>query len=125
MSPHRRVAVTSPQTRLAHARRRHRTAWRPPTLDPAEVHEAVRVFHAQRSRAAVALGALSVLLLGLPVVLSLAPWLDHARVLGVPVSWVALVAVPFPAMVAIAHWHLRRAERVEDDSEPGTPGPGG
>ncbi|MBM7773547.1 hypothetical protein JOD54_003751 [Actinokineospora baliensis] len=114
MSPHRRVAVTSPQTRLAHARRRHRTAWRPPTMDPAEVRQALRVYQAQRTRAAAALGTLFALLFGLPVLLDLTPEWDDVRVFGVPLSWIAIVAIPFPAMVALSHWHLRRAERAED-----------
>ncbi len=111
MTPHRRIAVTSPQTRLA--KRRHHAPWRPPTLDPAEVRQAMAVYRAQRTRAALALAALFTLLLVLPLVLHLAPALDDLRFLGVPVSWLALVAVPFPAMVAIARWHLRRAEEAE------------
>ncbi|GAA2992568.1 hypothetical protein [Actinokineospora diospyrosa] len=114
MSPHRRVAVTSPQTRLAHARRRHRTAWRPPTMDPAEVRQALRVYRAQRARAVAALGTLFGLLLGLPVLLWLTPGWDEVRVLGIPLSWIAIVAIPFPAMVVLSHWQLRRAERAED-----------
>lgn len=116
MSPHRRQVVTSPQTRLAHARRRHRTSWRPPALDPADARRALAVYKAQRVRAASAVASLIVLMVGLPLVLRLNPGLDEVRLLGIPVSWLALL-LPYPAMVALSWWQLRRAERVED-SEP-------
>ncbi|MDQ3577418.1 MAG: hypothetical protein M3443_07410 [Actinomycetota bacterium] len=117
VSPHRRVTVTSPQTRLAHSRRKHRAAWRPPTLDPAEVRGAMIVYRAQRRRVVVALVPLFLLLLGLPVLLNAFPALDEVKALGIPVSWLAMVAVPFPAMVLIAWWHLRHAEKIEDAAE--------
>ncbi|EWC62910.1 hypothetical protein UO65_1772 [Actinokineospora spheciospongiae] len=114
MTQQRRVAVTSPQTRLAHARRRAHTAWRPSALDPADAERALRVFAAQRRRAAVAVAALGALVFGLPVLLGALPVLAEVRLLGIPVAWPALVLVPFPAMVWLARWHLRHAERVED-----------
>lgn len=111
----RRVAVTSPQTRLAHARRRYRGPWRPTTLDPTEVPRAIALYRAGRSRALAALAALGALVFGLPFVLWLWPALDEVRVAGVPVSWAAIVLVPFPVMVAVAFWQLFRAERAERD----------
>jgi hypothetical protein len=48
------------------------------------------------------------------VVFAVLPVLDDLRLFEVPVSWLALVVLPFPAMVLLARWHLRRAERVED-----------
>lgn len=116
MSPHRRQVVTSPQTRLAHARRRHRTSWRPPALDPADARRALAVYKAQRVRAASAVAALIALMVGLPLLLRATPGLDDVRLLGIPVSWLALL-LPYPAMAALSWWQLRRAERVED-SEP-------
>ncbi|GAA1231313.1 hypothetical protein GCM10009676_12840 [Prauserella halophila] len=111
----RRVAVTSPQTRLAHARRRYRGPWRPATLDPAEMPRAIALHRAGRKRAVSALAALGVLIVGLPLSLSLSLWpgLDEVRVAGVPLSWAAIVVVPFPAMVAVAFWQLHRAEQAE------------
>ncbi|MGX7829857.1 hypothetical protein ACTG9Q_32750 [Actinokineospora sp. 24-640] len=123
MSPQRRQVVTSPQTRLAHARRRHRTAWRPPALDPAEVRRAVEVYRAQRVLAVGAIAALLLLMIGLPLVLRAHPELDEVRVLDIPVSWLALVLVPYPAMVALSWWQLRRAERAEDTAAPPGPAP--
>ncbi|GAB3482517.1 hypothetical protein [Amycolatopsis cihanbeyliensis] len=115
MSTNRRVAVTSPQTRLAHARRRHRARWRPATLDPAEAQRAVRLYRAQRRRSTLAVALLFALIFGLPVLLAAFPALDGLRLLGVPASWIAVAVVPFPAMVSLAWWQLRRAERAEDD----------
>jgi hypothetical protein len=110
------VAVTSPQTRLAHARRRSRGRWRVPVLDPADVERAVGLFHLQRRRAVVAVGLLFALVLLLPVVFALWPSLDRIHVVGVPLSWLMVVAIPFPAMVILAVWQLRRAEGPEDES---------
>ncbi|WP_216205073.1 hypothetical protein [Amycolatopsis aidingensis] len=119
MTTNRRVAVTSPQTRLAHARRRHRGRWRPATLDPADAERAVRLYRAQRTRSALALALLFALVFGLPVLLAAFPALDELRLLGIPVSWIAVAVLPFPAMVTLAWWQLRRAERTEDAEGPG------
>lgn len=112
----RRVAVTSPQTRLAHARRRSRGRWRVPVLDPADAERAHRLFQVQRRRAMVAVAWLFTLVLALPLVFALWPRLDHLRVSGIPVSWLAVVLIPFPAMVFLAVWQLRRAEKPEDEA---------
>ncbi len=114
MAQSKRVAVTSPQTRVAHARRLVRHRWRAPVLGPAEAERATALFHAQRKIAVTTLVLLGTLLIGVPLVLALTPVLGHVRVLGIPVSWVALVAVPYPAMVLLAWWQLRGAERAED-----------
>lgn len=74
------------------------------------------VYRAQRRRAVGALVPLFVLLIGLPVLLDAFPGLDDIRLLSVPISWLAVVVVPFPAMVLIARWQLRRAERIEDET---------
>ena len=116
MTPHRRVAVTSPQTRLAHARRRARGRWRVPVLDPSDAESAQRLFRIQRRRAMGAVAWLFALVLLLPLVFTLWPELDALRLLGIPVSWLAVVAIPFPAMVFLAVWQLRRAERPEDEA---------
>jgi cytochrome oxidase assembly protein ShyY1 len=48
------------------------------------------------------------------VVFSVWPALDRVYVLGIPLSWSMVVVIPFPAMVFLAVWQLRRAERPED-----------
>ncbi|PRY02347.1 hypothetical protein [Allonocardiopsis opalescens] len=104
----------SPQSRLAHARGRPRGRWRMPPLDPADADRADRLYRAQLARAVPALVLIVALLLGLPAVFALWPHLDDLRLLGVPVSWLMLAALPYPAMALLARWQLRRAERVEE-----------
>ncbi|WP_298176010.1 hypothetical protein [Saccharomonospora sp.] len=121
MSVQRRVTVTSPQTRLAHARRRYRGPWRPTTLDPAEAPLAVALYRRQRRHAVTALTSACVLVFGLPLLLAVLPALDRARVFDVPLSWLAVMVVPFPAMVLLAFSHLRRVEREENTVEDAHP----
>ena len=114
MTVRRRVTVMSPQTRVAHARRVVRRRWRAARLDAAEAGRARQLYRAQRRWGAVTLSALFTLLFGLPVLFALAPALDEVRLYGVPLSWLLLVVVPFPAMAALAWWQLRRADRAEE-----------
>ncbi|MET8997990.1 hypothetical protein [Amycolatopsis sp. NPDC004169] len=115
MSRIRRVAVTSPQTRLAHARRRSRGRWRQPRLPAADTQRATALYAAQRRRGIPALVLMFALLLGLPGVFALFPALDTVRLLGIPLSWLLLAVFPYPAMALLARWQLRRAERIEDE----------
>lgn len=114
MAGSKRVAVMSPQTRIAHSRRKPHGRWRVPRLDPRDTERALRNYRAQRARGIPALAAIFGLLLGLPTLFALFPGLTEARVLGIPASWLMLAALPYPAMVLLARWQLRRAERVED-----------
>jgi hypothetical protein len=111
----KRVPVTSPQTRLAHAHRRASGPWRTPRLDAAESARALSHYRAQRRPALLTLAGLLTLLCGLPVLFTLLPGLDHVRVGGIPLSWLMLGVLPFPVMVLLAVWQLRRAEEIEDD----------
>lgn len=115
MSAGRRVAVMSPQTRLAHSRRRSRWRWRAPTLDPADAERAVRLYRSQRRLAFAPLVLLLGGIVGLPLLFAAFPGLDDVRLAGVPLSWIALVVLPYPALSLLAGWHLRRAERLEDE----------
>ncbi|MPY76914.1 MAG: hypothetical protein GEV04_00160 [Actinophytocola sp.] len=111
----KRVAVMSPQTRLARSRRRLRGPWRMPRLDPGDTDRALRAYRRQRRRGAVALAATATMLLGLAVLFALAPALTELRLFGVRVSWLLLAVLPYPIMVCLAWWQLRRAEAAEDD----------
>ncbi|GAB3296838.1 hypothetical protein [Parasphingorhabdus pacifica] len=113
MSGNKRVQVTSPQTRLAHSRPKLRGRWRAPRLRPADAERARALYMAQRKLAVAPLAGLLALLFGLPIVFALLPVLDELRVLEIPVSWLMLVVLPFPVMVLLALWQLRRAERVD------------
>lgn len=114
MPGHKRVVVTSPQTRLAHSRRRLRGRWRVPKLDPAGVDRAAELYLRQRRLAVAPLLFLFVGILGMPLVFALFPVLDSIRLLGIPLSWLALAVLPYPALTLLAGWHLRRAEHAED-----------
>lgn len=116
MSSHRRRAVTSPQTRLARARRRYRRPWRPSTLDPAEAPRAVELYRVQSRNAVITLVQLFTLVFGLPLLLVMLPGLSGVRLAGIPVSWLIPIVVPFPAMVVLAFRHLRRVEDKEGAS---------
>jgi hypothetical protein len=112
--PPRRVAVTSPQTRVALGGRRGPPA-RLPRLTPAETARAERVRALQLHLAVTALLAGGAFLVGLPLLLQLAPALDGVRLAGVPLSWLAVAVLPWPVLAGLAWWQLRRAERAETD----------
>jgi hypothetical protein len=114
MPGHKRVAVMSPQTRLAHSRRRARGRWRVPKLDPAGAERAAALYRRQRALAVAPLLLLFVGILGLPLVFALFPGLDDLRLLGIPASWLTLAVLPYPALTLLAGWQLRRAEQAED-----------
>ena len=111
--PPRRVAVTSPQTRVALAGRRGPPA-RAPRLALPELERAEEIRRRQLRRAVTALLAGAAFLVGLPLVLDLLPGLDDVRLLGVPVSWLAVAVLPWPVLAGLAWWQLRRAEAIED-----------
>ncbi|OLT15443.1 hypothetical protein BJF78_01750 [Pseudonocardia sp. CNS-139] len=115
MAPHRarRVAVTSPQTRIALAGRRGGAVPAHPHLAPADAERARRIHRRQLRQAVVVLVLLGALLFGLPLALAALPALDALRLAGVPVSWVAVAVLPYPALVLLARWQLRRAEQAE------------
>jgi hypothetical protein len=118
--PPRRVAVTSPQTRIALAGR-HGPPARAPRLAAAELERAEVVHRRQLWRAVTALLAGAAFLVGLPLLLDLVPALDDVRLLDVPVSWLAVAVFPWPVLAGLAWWQLRRAEDAEDlgDGQPG------
>ncbi|MDT7579900.1 MAG: hypothetical protein QOK35_1164 [Pseudonocardiales bacterium] len=115
--PPRRVAVTSPQTRIALAGR-HGPPLRAPRLAAAEMERAEEVRKLQLRRAATALLAGAGFLVGLPLLLHLVPALDDIRVFAVPISWLAVAVLPWPVLAGLAWWQLRRAEDAETVGDP-------
>jgi hypothetical protein len=109
----RRVAVTSPQTRLALAGRRTGRVTAPPPLSSAVLERARRVHGRQLRSALGVLALLALLLIGLPLALAAAPGADQVRLAGIPLSWLAVAVLPYPVLVLLAGWQLRRAERAE------------
>ena len=116
MTRQRRVAVTSPQTRVALGGRRGPPA-RAPRLTPGELARAERIRSVQLRLAVTALLAGGVFLVGLPLLLQLVPALDDVRLLDVPVSWLAVAVLPWPVLAGLSWWQLRRAERAEADGD--------
>ncbi|WP_049567335.1 hypothetical protein [Streptomyces sp. SBT349] len=118
MSGPRRVRVTSPQTRIALSRG-HRPAHHllpqpvPGSAGAGELAEARAVFARQRRLALRTLAILGLLLFGLSGLLGALPSLGRVTVVGVPASWLLLMAASYPLLLVIAVLHVRAAERIE------------
>ncbi|GAA1843242.1 hypothetical protein GCM10009836_23250 [Pseudonocardia ailaonensis] len=115
MSRARRVAVTSPQTRVALARRGAAGAVR--SLTAEELATAARVRRRQLQIAAGTLVGAAVLLVGLPALLDAWTGLRGVRLVDLPIAWLAVAVLPYPALALLAWRQLRRAEGAE---RPGT-----
>lgn len=107
-----RVTITSPQTRIALAGRRP-SATRTAPLSPDELRTAVTIRSKQLRRAVIALAVVGLFLVGTPLLIAVAPALTEIRFAGIPVSWLAVGVLPYPALAGIAWWQLRHAERIE------------
>lgn len=120
--PHRRVRVTSPQTRIALSRRHRPVQQLLPlpdgTLDDGALAAARATFARQRRLALRTATGLAALLLGLSGLLAALPALDRITVGPVPASWLLLMAASYPMLLVIAALHVRAAERIEDSAAP-------
>jgi hypothetical protein len=112
MTKAKRVAVTSPQTRVALSRPRAGQV-ELPHLAPGDLERARAAHREQLRWALVSVVLLAGLVIGLPLVLGAVPWLTELRLAGVPVSWLAVAVLPYPLLVALSRWQLSRAERIE------------
>ncbi len=109
--PPERVRVTGPPRR------------RTPAARSAEIGDETRLGGMYlgsliREQLRLATGILAVLLVtvgALPLVFHLLPGLAAQRVLGVPLSWLVLGALVYPALVAMGWAYVHRAERNETD----------
>ena len=108
--PPRRVRVTSPK-----AAQRRRTSVASEIDAQTELGEVyMRSLMRSQLRLAVGVLALLALTLGLlPLLFATVPWLQGARVLGVPLAWLALGLVAYPLLLGLAVFYVRRAERNE------------
>lgn len=111
--PPERVRVTAP-----------RTVRRPPgrpalrALDEQDVVGELLVRSLVRAQLGLALRLLAVfatLLGGLPLLFALVPVTRTARVAGLPLPWLALGLLVYPALLAGGWLHVRLAERHERD----------
>ncbi len=73
-----------------------------------------RLRHLQLALALVALVAFGGPIGALPLVLLVAPGLNDAEVLGVPLAIALLVAPPFAAFVALGWLYARRADGLDE-----------
>jgi putative solute:sodium symporter small subunit len=73
-----------------------------------------RLRHLQLALALVALVAFGGLIGALPLVLLVAPGLNDAEVLGVPLAIGLLVVPPFAAFVALGWLYARRADGLDE-----------
>lgn len=113
--PPRRVTVTSPRT-SAVRRPPGRSALR--ALDEQDRVGELLVRSLVRAQLLLALrllAVLAVLLGGLPLVFAVAPATRDVQVLGLPLPWLVLGVLVYPAMVVGGTVYLRLAERNERD----------
>lgn len=116
MSP-RREKLTSPQTRIALARGNRPVHHLLPVPEPVDTEAARRLFAAQRRTAVRTVVVLSVVLFGLSGAFALLPELGRIRLAEVPLSWLLLTVGVYPVLFGLALWHVRAAERLEDEAE--------
>ncbi|BBG00002.1 MULTISPECIES: hypothetical protein [Pseudonocardia] len=113
MNRPRRVAVTAPPEPGLRSRPVPSRPVPETLLDPARAELARSTRRAQVRRAVLTLVCGGLLLLGVPVLLRLAPGLSEWRVAGLPLGWIVVAWVPYPLLALLAWWHLRGAERAE------------
>ena len=113
--PPRRVVVTSPRTNAVR-RPPGRSALR--ALDEQDVVGELLVRSLVRAQLLLALRLLALLgavLGGIPLLFALAPATRDAQLFGLPVPWLVLGVLVYPALVVGGLVHLRLAERHERD----------
>jgi hypothetical protein len=115
IEPPRRVVVTSPRTSAVR---------RPPgraalqALDEQDRVGELLVRSLVRTQLLLALRMLAVLVVGLgglPLLFAVAPATRDVVVLGLPLPWLLLAVLVYPAMLLGGAVYLRRAERNERD----------
>jgi len=110
----RRTRVTSPRSAAGRSRR---------VNVPSEIDAQTRIgeiymtslLRAQLRLALLVIGALVVLVAGLPLYFLAFPALNDVVVLGMPLAWVLLGFAVYPLLVVVAWIYVRAAERNERD----------
>lgn len=112
--PPRRVRVTSPRTSAVRPRRTPVTG---EIDDQTEVGELYMrsLLSSQLRLALLVLGAVAVLLGGLPALFELVPQVRSVQVLGLPLPWLLLGGLVYPLVVGLGWFYVRQAERTERD----------
>jgi hypothetical protein len=71
------------------------------------------LMRAQLRLATVVLGTVALTLGALPLLFAVAPGSGRAEILGLPLPWVLLGFVVYPALVGVGAFYVRQAERNE------------
>lgn len=110
----RRVRVTSPRTGAARAQRVPAAREIDAQTLLGEVYMS-SLLRSQLRPALLALGALGLLVGGIPLVFWLFPGLSSVEVLAVPLPWFLLAFAVYPVLFGIGWLYVRAAERNERD----------
>ncbi|MFI0444423.1 hypothetical protein [Actinomadura sp. 6N118] len=110
----RRVLVTSPRTRAA---RRPRPPVTQEIDEQTGLGEAYMrsLMRAQLRLALLVCATIGAGVAGLPLLFVLSPRLREPTLLGIPLAWLLLAGLIYPAFVACGWWYVRHAERNERD----------
>ncbi|QWZ07449.1 hypothetical protein KRR39_18675 [Nocardioides panacis] len=112
--PPRRVRVTSPRTGATRRRRVTGASEIDAQTDLGEVYM-TSLLRSQLRLALLVLGAVVVLVAGLPLVFTVFPGLVDVQVLGMPLPWVLLAFAVYPVLLGLGWLYVRAAERNERD----------
>ena len=108
----KRVRITSPRTTAGRPRR-------VVVIEEIDAQTAVGEVYLRslmRSQLRLAVGVLSLLAVtlgGLPLLFATAPETRQWELLGVPLPWLALGLLVYPALIGTGWWYVRQAERTE------------
>lgn len=112
--PPQRVRVTSPRTGARRERRVAATSEIDAQTRIGEIYMS-SLLRAQLRLAGMVLGALALLVAGLPLAFALMPSVQDVDVLGMPLPWVLLAFAVYPLLVLLGWLYVRTAERNERD----------
>jgi hypothetical protein len=108
------VRVTSPRTAATRRRRVTGASEIDAQTDLGEVYM-TSLLRSQLRLALLVLGAVVVLVAGLPLVFTAFPGLVDVQVLGMPLPWVLLGFAVYPVLLGLGWVYVRAAERNERD----------
>ncbi len=108
----RRVRVTSPRTVAGRRRRVSVTSEIDAQTRIGEIYMTA-LLRSQLRLAAMVVGAVAILVGGIPLAYWLFPGLETVRLLGMPLAWVLLGAMVYPVLLLLGWLYVRAAERNE------------
>ncbi|MGH3384179.1 MAG: hypothetical protein ACRDO1_06350 [Nocardioidaceae bacterium] len=110
--PPKRVRVTSPRTSATRPRRVTVAREIDDQTGVGEVYMR-SLMSSQLRLALLVLGAMTLLLGGLPALFALVPQVREVVVLGLPLPWLLLGGLVYPVLIALGWIFVRHAERTE------------